>query len=101
MLADGPPATSGASPLLDPVDHAEGLALAFEAVLRTAEDAAYALIDVVVLGVGTLEHLSQAGRDVLQRHPLATGGVAVGRALRRITGRSKCRCWRGIAIGIC
>ena len=66
-------------PFLDPVHHAVGLTVALELVFGAVEEVTYLYIGAVILGIGTLEHLLQTGRDILQCHPSAAIGIGLRR----------------------
>lgn len=65
------------SPLLHPIHHAEGLAVAEELAFGTVEEVAYFNIGAFILRVGCLENLFQSGGDVLECHPLTTVGISL------------------------
>lgn len=69
-------------PLLYPIHHTEGLAVAEKLAFGTVEEVTYFNIGTLILRVGTLEHLLQSGRDVFECHPLTTVGIGLWGANR-------------------
>ena len=69
-------------PLLYPIHHTEGLAVAEELALGSVEEVTYFDIGAFILRVGALEDFLQSGRDVLERHPLTTVGIGLWGANR-------------------
>lgn len=69
-------------PLLYPIHHTEGLAVAEELAFWAVEEVADFDIGAFILDVCCLEHLLQSGRDVFECHPLTTVGIGLWGANR-------------------